>query len=91
MSSTKTNNDDYFLSTFDNPFNPFEDFYTWFKYDLILGHNCCQLVDYYAATSPVFSDEVNEHYIDQAVDDIIASDPTLFRKVTPETYRLSKV
>lgn len=87
MSLTKTINDDYMLSTFDNPFNPFEDFGTWFKYDMILGHNCCQLLDYYAAISPVFSDEVNDRYVCQAMDDIIASDPTLFRKVTPDTYK----
>lgn len=78
---------DFMLSTFDNPFNPFEDFETWFKYDMILRHNCCGLMAQYALTSPIFSDEVNERYEDMAMDEIVASDPTLYRKVTPEDYK----
>lgn len=30
---------DSFLTTYDNPFNPFTDFVRWLKEDLILGHD----------------------------------------------------
>lgn len=88
---TKTSNseieNDFMLSTFDNPFNPFEDFNTWMKTDMLLGHNCCGLLAIYAGTSPIFSDEVNEKYIDDAMNEIVASDPLTYRKVTKDTYK----
>ena len=33
------------LSTIDNPFNPFDDFTSWFLYDVEKGHNSSSLLD----------------------------------------------
>lgn len=80
------NDNDYMLTTYDNPFNPFEDFERWFKEDILLGHNCCGLLGRKASTSKLFSDEVNEQIIDNAMNEIIKSDPLVYKKVTKEDY-----
>lgn len=80
------NEEDYMLSTYDNPVNPFTDFIEWWKTDMALGHNVCGLLDRLANTSPVFSDEVNEAEIDRVVEDLCRREPTLYRKVYPSTF-----
>lgn len=77
---------DFMLTTFDNPFNPFKDFDAWFKQDLLLGHDTCGLLARTAATSEVFSDEINEKEIDRAMDEICQDYPATFKKVLPKDY-----
>ena len=77
---------DYMLSTYDNPINPFDNFVGWWKQDLLLGHDCCGTLAREAATSEVFSDEVNERFIDEAADRIIAREPLMYRKVFRSTF-----
>lgn len=31
----------HMLTTYDNPFNPFVDFYSWYMFDCEKGHNTC--------------------------------------------------
>lgn len=79
--------DDTMLTTYDNPFNPFEDFEMWMKYDiLVLGHNTCGLLARTALISPIYSDEVNDKEIDRAMDEIIAQEPLVYKKVTRDSY-----
>lgn len=78
---------DYMLSTFDNPFNPFDDFETWWKQDLLLEHDCCGILAKEAAISENFGDERNDEEIDAAVERIISQNPTLFRKVYRENFK----
>lgn len=80
------NEKDCMLSTYDNPFNPFDDFDIWWKTDLSLGHDCCGYLAKVANTSEIFSDSVNNELIDNAMNEIIESDPTIYRKVTRADY-----
>lgn len=73
--------EEFMLTTYDNPFNPFDDFEVWWKTDLRLGHNCCGILASNAATSEVYSDEMNEQIIEEAVNDIIRRSPTIYKKV----------
>ncbi len=81
--------DEYMLSTYDNPISPFDEFEAWWKYDMLLGHDCCGTLAREANTSPLFSDEVNEKYIDDAVDRLIQMDPTLYRKVYRSDFKVA--
>lgn len=80
------NDDDWLLTTYDNPFNPFVDFEIWWKTDLLLGHDCCGLLARTANISDVASDEVNDQYMNEAIDEIVANEPTIYRKVYKEDY-----
>lgn len=79
--------EDYMLTTFDNPFNPFDDFIAWWKYDLRLGHDTCGLLAKEANTSSIFSDEINEAFIDDAMDKICKDYPMIFKKVLRDDYK----
>lgn len=64
------------ITTIDNPYNPFDDFKAWFRYDTIDNHyNTCNVLAHFALTSDELTDEQNNEIINEAIDDIIAHDP----------------
>lgn len=74
------------LSTVDNPYNPFNQFDSWLRFDKDLGYNCCERL---ARIAQVF-DDMSELEIDceneRAIDEIIKYDILgVYVKVTPET------
>lgn len=79
--------EDFMLTTFDNPFNPFTDFEAWFKEDHRLGHNCCELLAIVSSVSNVSSEEVREEDVIAAINDIIARDPTVYKKVIKSDFK----
>ena len=64
------------LSTKDNPFDPFEQFTSWFLFDIEKGYNSCGYLDRIARTSDQLSDEENKKEIERAIDEIIKFDLT---------------
>ena len=74
------------LTTYDNPINPFDNFISWWKNDLLLGHDCCGLLARFALTSDIFSDQKNEEEIDRAMDEICDRYPLIYRKVRKSDY-----
>lgn len=70
------------LTTFDNPFDPFEDFDSWFMFDIEKGYNSCSYLGRIARTSDQLSDEENEEEINKAIDEIIKYDfRNIYKKV----------
>lgn len=71
------------LTTFDNPFDPFDQFDDWFRFDCDKGYNSCSYLDRIAATSDQLSDEENDQEIERAIDEIIKYDfMNIYKKVT---------
>lgn len=71
------------LSTIDNPFNPFEDFDSWFLFDVEKGYNSCAYLARIARTSNEFTEEEEAEEIERAIDEIIKYDfMNLYIKVT---------
>ena len=64
------------LSTKDNPYDPFEDFESWFAYDTRMGYGSCSFLARVANTSSELSDEENNLERERAMTEIIANDPT---------------
>ena len=62
------------LTTFDNPFDPFEQFSDWFRYDVDQGYYSCAYLARIAKASEQFSDEENNQEIERAIDEIIKHD-----------------
>lgn len=77
------------LSTYDNPYSPFDEFELWFKTDMVLGHNCCQLLDETANINVVQSETLNEKDSLDAIDYIVKQNPLVYRKVLKEDYEKS--
>ena len=70
------------LTTVDNPFNPFDDFDSWFRFDCDKGYNSCAYLDRIAHTSDQLSDEENSKEIERAIDEIIKYDfMNVYRKI----------
>lgn len=71
------------LTTIDNPFNPFEDFKSWFQYDIEKGYNSCSYLDRIAK----YEDDMNQNEIDieteRAIDEIVSTNPLgIYKKIT---------
>lgn len=73
------------LTTFDNPFDPFEQFDEWFRYDTEFGYDCCAKLARIAKVSDEMSDEEVLDETEKAIDAIIQYDFTnTYKKVTKE-------
>ena len=71
------------LTTNDNPYNPFEQFDSWFLFDVEKGHNSCGLLGRIAKTSDQLTDDENDEEIERAIDQIIKYDyEHKYRKAT---------
>ena len=78
------------LTTFDNPFDPFEQFASWFMFDIQKGYNTCAYLGRIANISDQFSQEENEREVERAIDEIVQNDfRNLYCKVTKSSARQS--
>ena len=64
----------YALTTIDNPYDPFDQFDDWYRYDRDKGYNSCSYLDRIAKTSDSLSDSENNKEIERAIDEIIKYD-----------------
>ena len=70
------------LTTFDNPFNPFENFDEWFSFDVQHGYNTCGKLMRIAKVENNMSEVEYNNEIERAIDEIIQYDfVELYRKV----------
>ena len=71
------------LTTFDNPYDPFEQFSDWFLFDMEKGYNTCAYLARIARTSDQFTDEENEREVERAINEIIRYDfMNIYKKVS---------
>lgn len=71
------------LTTFDNPYDPFEQFDSWYMFDLDKGYNSSSYLDRIARTSDQLTEEENDKEIERAIDEIIKYDfMNIYKKVT---------
>jgi len=62
------------LTTFDNPYDPFEQFTQWFMFDEEKGYHTTAYLGRIARTSDQLSDEENNKEVERAIDEIIRYD-----------------
>lgn len=76
------------LTTVDNPFDPFEQFDSWFLFDVEKGYNSCAYLGRIAKTSDQLSEEENEMEVEKAIDEIIKYDfMNVYKKVTKKSKK----
>jgi hypothetical protein len=70
------------LTTFDNPYDPFEQFDYWLTFDMDKGYSSCSYLGRIARTSDQFSEEENDLEVERAIDEIIKYDfMNIYKKV----------
>ena len=74
--------DEVRLTTFDNPFDPFKDFTSWFLFDIEKGYNTCGYVARIANTADDMTQQEVDEEIERAIDKIIEYDfLNIYKKV----------
>lgn len=74
------------ITTIDNPFNPFDDFTSWYLFDIEKGYyTSSKLARLVKLTDDMTEKEENEE-IERAIDRLIEIDPlNIYKKITRET------
>lgn len=81
------NKESFWLTTKDNPFNPFTQFEEWLQYDTSNLYNSSGLLARIAKTSSELSDKENGKEIHRAMAWIVANDPEgKYLIVTPSDF-----
>ena len=71
------------LTTFDNPYDPFDDFLSWWLFDIEMGYNTCGLLGRIARYSEDFSVTEEKEDMERAIDEIINHDfLNIYKKAT---------
>ena len=71
------------LTTFDNPYDPFDDFVQWFMFDIEQGYYTCSKLARIARSSEEFSVAEDKAETERAIDEIIDYDfLNIYKKVT---------
>ena len=74
------------LTTFDNPYNPFEQFTQWMLFDEEKGYHTTSYLGRIARTSDQLSDQENEKETERAIDEIIKYDfKNIYSKITDKS------
>ena len=73
---------DVMLTTYDNPFNPFEQFSSWFLFDVEKGYNTCSYLARIAKLSDEMSQQEEDEEVERAIDEIIKYDfMNIYKKI----------
>ena len=62
------------LTTYDNPYSPFDQFPQWQLFDIEMGYNTCQLLGRIIKLESDMTEKEREEAYDLAVDEIIKYD-----------------
>ena len=86
---------DCMLTTFDNPYNPFDDFTLWLMYDKEQGYDTCERLARIAKLSDDMSQDEIDAETTRAMDEIIFYDflniyKKVWQDVEPETEVLEE-
>ena len=71
------------LTTIDNPFDPFEQFTSWFLFDVEKGYNSCSRLARIAHFTDEMTHKEQDEENERAIDEIIEYDVmNIYKKVT---------
>ena len=71
------------LTTFDNPYDPFDDFISWWMFDTEMGYNTCGLIARISRYSEELSVSEDKLETEKAIDTIVDNDDlNIYKKLT---------
>lgn len=70
------------ITTIDNPYDPFEDFISWYMFDIEKGYYTCSKLARLTNTSEEMTTKEEKAEIERAIDRLIELDPfDIYKKV----------
>ena len=82
--------DEYMLTTVDNPYDPFTQYKDWFAWDARAGYNTPGALARQAITSDDLSEADQTSAIQQAIDELVEANYTgMYRKVSRSSFAKS--
>ena len=72
------------LTTYDNPYNPYDDFTSWFMFDIEKGYNTCSYLGRIVNLSDDLCQKEVDEEVERAIDEIIFYD---FRNIYKKVYK----
>ena len=82
---------DYMLTTVDNPYNPFDQFTQWLLFDKEKGYNTGEYLARIVNLSDDLSEKESNEAIERAMDEIIKFDPlNIYKKVTSKSFETAQ-
>ena len=83
---------DFALTTVDNPYSPFDQFDSWFLYDVEKGYNSCGMLARLTNITDDMSTVEEDEEIARAIEEIVKNDFLgLYVKAYRDDYPLNKV
>lgn len=79
---------EFMLTTLDNPFNPFDDFTSWFLFDVEKGYYSCSYLARIANLNDGMTQRERDAEIERAIDEIIKYD---FRDIYKKVSRTTEI
>ena len=77
---------DHMLTTIDNPYDPFEQFASWFSFDIEKGYNTCGRLARFVQISDEMTQKERDEEIERAMNKMIEIDfMNIYILVTPKT------
>jgi len=77
-----------FLTSVNNPWNPFDQFKRWYLFEMTEGYDACGMLARVERTSPEFTEEENHAEHERAIAAILASDFTnSYKRVVESDYK----
>ena len=74
------------ITTIDNPFDPFDNFTSWFMFDIEKGYYTCSKLARLTNLTNDMTDKEESEEVERAIDRLIEIDPLdIYKKITIET------
>ena len=74
------------ITTIDNPYDPFEDFISWYMFDIEKGYYTCSKLARLTNTSEEMTTKEEKAEIERAIDRLIELDPLDIYKKIEKNY-----
>lgn len=74
------------ITTIDNPYDPFEDFISWYMFDIEKGYYTCSKLARLTNTSEEMTTKEEKAEIERAIDRLIELDPLDIYKKVEKNY-----